>query len=377
MKPEYAYCVNWMRIIVTISVLFGGSYSALAQAPASTTRLPADVEQAIHWLPENTESIMVARGPLQDGVLKDFRDPRPSPFVSIPAAPPSRTNGPAKLGPPTVAFPPEPKLGFQQEILASATWLFGLAGKAFSENISKHKVRLVVAGARRFGVPVIGRASTYEGCELILFDTAVCDVGIQAKPKERLSIEQMENNRVVRIDTDVEWGDKDEKISIWYAKPKPNILIAATHAGFLRTMLQRVAHLPAARTPLLDFPEWRYVDTQASAWGIRHRRTATPIWTVAKAWEEPLPPTALNGITYYYRPRPSNSIVLRWHFSEQSRAALPRAIKNDPKTKLITPLVTEQKLVIREPSDAGEGESLTPDYASFWLSHLMGYVVCP
>ena len=67
----------------------------------------------------------------------------------------------------------------------------------------------------------------------------------------------------MRIVTNIEWGDANEKLSIWYAKPKPNVLIAATHAGFLKTVLQRVVHPPAACSPLLDFPEWKYVDTKA------------------------------------------------------------------------------------------------------------------
>ena len=127
------------------------------------------------------------------------------------------------------------------------------------------------------------------------------------------------------------------------------------------------------------FPQWKFVDIQAPVWGIRHRRTATPIWIVAKAWQDPLPPTALNGITYYYEPRPSNSITLRWHFSEQVRTALPRAIEKEKylKAKLIAPLVMEQKLVITNHSDDWEAGSLTPDLASFAMRHFMGYVVCP
>ena len=37
---------------------------------------------------------------------------------------------------------------------------------------------------RQFGRPVIGRASMYEGAELMVFDAAIPDVGVQAKPDE-------------------------------------------------------------------------------------------------------------------------------------------------------------------------------------------------
>ena len=80
MKTEHAGYVSWTRTIVAMSLLLFGSYPALGQAPASNAtgrrkaqasatvpatdsrRLPADVAQAIRWLPEDTETIILARG---------------------------------------------------------------------------------------------------------------------------------------------------------------------------------------------------------------------------------------------------------------------------------------------------------------------------
>ena len=51
------------------------------------------------------------------------------------------------------------------------------------------------------------------------------------------------------IETDRK-GEKEEKLTIYYAKPKPNVLIAASNESFLRTTLQL---LPLTqRTPVLD-----------------------------------------------------------------------------------------------------------------------------
>ena len=395
MRARSIQATRFVRLVTAFllgTLLFaGGSRFASGQVPklppaavapaAAEHRLPADVEQVIGWLPEDTESIMLARGPLKEGTLRDVRDPSPFPVVEF--ASPKDDSRPEKQAPRLVPITPitvKPlELDFRQEALVGSTWLIGMAGKAFLQNIGKSAVRFAVAAGRRFGLPVIGRALTYEGCEIIVFDKAVPDVAVQAKGQEKLSVEQIENNRVVRIETDLEWGEKDEKLTIYYAKPKPNVLVAASNESFLRTTLQRIVRLAARRTPVLDFPEWKFVDVQAPVWGIRHRRTATPIWIVAKAWQDPLPPTALNGITYYYEPRPSNSITLRWHFSEQVRTALPRAIEKEKylKAKLIAPLVMEQKLVITNYSDDWEAGSLTLDLASFAMRHFMGYVVCP
>ena len=58
---------------------------------------------------------------------------------------------------------------------------------------------------------------------------------------------------------------------------------------------------------------------------------------------------------------------------------LPRAIeKNYPEAKLITPLVTEQRLLIDDRSDDRDtAKPVTPYLASFMMQHFMGYVVCP
>ena len=420
MKSEHAACTSWTRAVIVISLLFLGSHLARGQGPTAnaagervarsaaavagtaSARSAADYEPAIGWLPENIETIIVVRGPLQDGKLEDFRGPPPAPAVSSSAAPPPAPddghgpfyppassgnpprppaggNGSATLAPSlaTVDIAQEPERDFQQEMLGSSIELFGLAGEAFAQNIAKHKIRFVLAAARRFGLPVIGRALTYLGCELIVFDNALPDVALKAREQEKLNVELIENNRVVRIDTDVEWGDKDEKLSIWYAKPKPNILIAATDASVVKTILQRMARPTASPSPLLSFPEWKYVDTKSSVWGIRHRRTATPIYMVAKAWKKTLPPSSLSGVTFSYQPLPTASVAYRLHFTEEVKDVLPKVVADDTGMKLVAPTVAERKVSFPRRSDSNGRSSETPWETSFWIRHIMGYIVCP
>jgi hypothetical protein len=102
MSRKCAVCVAWPVAVVATTFFFAGSPSAFAQGQRSSasdgvkTRpspaisaaesygLPQDVLQVIHWLPEDTESIMLTRGPLQKDFLKDFGDP--SPMVLSPTA---------------------------------------------------------------------------------------------------------------------------------------------------------------------------------------------------------------------------------------------------------------------------------------------------
>ena len=424
MLAEHAAYVSWMRAVVAILLLFVGPNLALGQGPTSdatghraahvtagaaatdSPRLATDVEPAIRWLPEDTETIVVAQGPLEDGILKDFRGPPPDPAVSLnpappPSPPPAPANGNGPFCPPASSSNPPPPAGanglatlappsltieaaqvprrdFRQEMLGSSLHLFGLAGEAFAQNIAKHRIRFVVAAARRFGRPVIGGASTYEGCDLIVFDNAVPDVALKAREQEKLSIEQIENNRVVRIDTDVEWGEKDEKLSIWFAKPKPNILIAATDAVVVKTILYRIARPAASPSPLLNFPEWKYVDTKAPVWGIRHRRTAAPFYYVFKGNADfASAMSKLVGVSFSYRPRPKTSVQLHFHCTDKPENVLPSIFGKSYDIKPIGPLVAEGRMVIHKQSERDAGQMDTPDGTSFMVQHFMGYVVCP
>jgi hypothetical protein len=357
--------------------------------------LPQDVLQVIRWLPEDTESIMLAQGPLQDGTLRDFHDPLPpiSPFPTAGDAPTTAKAGEVEnarviyAGPPTGDSPArgaiapkpiqQPLPDFRQESLASSAFLFTLSGKAFIRNISTHEVRFVVAAARHFGLPVINSESTYEGCEIIVFRDAVPDVGVQAAARERVSMVQIERNGVVRLDTEERWGVSHDKVTVYFAKPKPSVLIAATNAEFLKTVLQRIAQTPETRTPLLDFPEWKYVDVQSPVWGVRHRRTATPIYILAKTEKGGLPFSELNGISLSYDLKPATCVAWRFHFTEKAQDAVRQAVTERSGTKLVAPSVVENRLGISTQEAANGPGSNTPSSAMFMVQHLMGYVVCP
>ena len=56
------------------------------------------------------------------------------------------------------------------------------------------------------------------------------------------------------------------------AFPRPNIALIATHSGYLRTLLGRMGGTPTGRALPPNLMEWKYVDTKAAAWGLRHYR---------------------------------------------------------------------------------------------------------
>ncbi len=190
-------------------------------------------------------------------------------------------------------------------------------------------------------------------------------------------MERIENNRVVRMDSGIEWGEKDEKISVWYAKPRPNILLAATNASFLKSTLQRIARPATTRSALFDFPEWKYVDTQAPVWGIRHRRTAMPIYILAASSKDGFPFAELSGITFSYQPRPTATVSVQLHYPKEAEGILPRVVAKESHAKLISPSVVESRMTIGKTSNASEWPLGAPWEASFIIHHFMGYTICP
>jgi hypothetical protein len=415
MESKIAVDVARAVAVIAASFLFTPSPVALAQGQLSTQSnrsptqpspsvpagdfngLPQNVLQVIRWLPEDTESIMLAQGPLQDGTLRDFHDPLPpiDPFWSAGDAPTTAKagefqnaraiyagpapSGSSALGAVTPKPIPQPLPDFRQKSLASSAYLFNLSGKEFIRNISIHEVRFVVAAARNFGLPVIGSASTYEGCEILVFRDAVPDVGVQAASGERAGMVQIERNNVVRLDTEEKWGVNHDKITVYFAKPKPSVLVAATNAEFLKTTLQRIADTPQTRTPILDFPEWKYVDVQSPVWGVRHRRTATPIYILAKAPEKEtgLSFSDLIGTSFSYGLKPATCVAWRFHFTEKAQDAVRRAFAGQSEMKLVAPSVVENRLRISTQEAANGPGTQTPPSAVFMVQHLMGYVVCP
>jgi hypothetical protein len=355
----------------------------LTQTPArvaavASRRLPADIEQVIGWLPEDTESVMLVRGSLPKDAIRDTPPPPPAPSPPVPAQVSSADRA-TKSGQPTLELPKsqEPAGDFWKESLKShIDPHFQWAGDKFGEHIANFQIRFIVTGGRRFGLPVVGRASTYEGCDVIVFEAPMPDVAAKATGRAKLSVLQIAGNRVVRIDTGEKWGPRDEPFVIYYAKPKPTVLIAATNVTYLATVLERMAKPPASRTPLLDLPEWQYVDAGSPVWGVRHRRTTTPFYFVFRGqpgFAEAM--AKLDGLAFSYQLKPQPSIQLHLHCTDKPENVLPHIFGKQFDIKPIGPEVAEGRAILR--SDSASSGCSPPSWALFMMNHLMGYVVCP
>jgi hypothetical protein len=315
-------------------------------------------------LPDDTESIIVTRGPI--------REQPKNPPIWTSGARPDGTSLNVYHDPITgKEVPPPLEPDFRQASQESSMGGIDEAGAAFAENIAKQKVRLILDAGRKFHVAsIIPCVMACEFCRVIWFENAVPDVPIHPSAPAKLSVTQFGDNRITRLDGDGKPGED----SIYIAKPRPNFLVLATDFGFLKTMLLRMAQPPVSRTLLLDLPEWKYVDTQAPVWGVRHGHITfrnLPLRPNSVPKDDPV------GIAFFLKERPHNAVSLRWLHAVNDNASVTKVF--DLELRQIAPGVAGAELRLHQKcSSLGgvPGEYRTS--AVFGICRmLMGYVACP
>jgi hypothetical protein len=209
---------------------------AATAGPAAAQPTPPRWEQLLGWLPENTETLIVAPGPFK-----------------IPAAKLDHADVPTVL-----QFLPTLPIGSLHEGFVS-------------ERLKGLKVVCAVEGSRRFTVPGEFGMMPYEGCHIVQFE-ASADEALQkmvtaSQEKAGKTIEVAG----VRVAVFTEIQEQDTW-TYYVCRPRPGVLLCATDRGYLEETLKRIDRKPGTRAMPADLPEWKHVDTKAPVWAIRHYR---------------------------------------------------------------------------------------------------------
>ena len=215
------------RVLVLACFLFVGASDVRAQNPS--------VDEVLWWLPEDTETVIVARGPFTwKSVDGDTLPERLEPY-------------------------------FHELMFTAVT--FG--DRKSRELVIGSRVVLAVHSARNFRAPNSLGLGPYEGCDVIVFDSEFA--------KEREGLLKRFAARAVR--TQIMSGHQvfvaqerleDNEWITYIANPKPNILLIATHEAYLADVLRRMSARGSTRALPDSLPEWREVDQNAPLLAIRH-----------------------------------------------------------------------------------------------------------
>ena len=230
-----------------VLALFVAAFLAVpctAQTAGSKPDQPSEeISEVLSWLPADTESIVVANGPFM------LPEMRPSEEYSVPSA----------------VSVEDLRDDFEHLPLA----LIGFNNGILASHLEGQKVTVAIEGARHFRVPEGLGGALFEGCSIVVFARDVSDRAasfFKVSAKTALPSEQIEDPKVAvfqeLLDTDM-W-------TIFVDFPKPNVALVCTDRDYLREAIVRMRGAKGARALPEQLPEWKYADTHARFWGLRH-----------------------------------------------------------------------------------------------------------
>jgi hypothetical protein len=150
--------------------------------------------------------------------------------------------------------------------------LFGLKNGILQKALKDRVVSFAVEGSRRFRPPTGLGGMLYEGCAIAVLGSATTldrDSFMKSAASSATRFEEIAGVRTAVFEERLE----EDVWMIFVAFPRSNIVLAATNEDYLRTVLERMGGNTGPRALPEALPEWKYVNTRAPLWGLRHYQT--------------------------------------------------------------------------------------------------------
>src|SRR5579859_3411980 len=221
-----------------------GQVAAQEKTHAATSD---DLKKVLSWLPSDTETITVARGP----------------FVLV--SPSKQELTPQTWHPNRVV--PDQQLA--QDFEDIPFLLFDFANGLLSTRLQGKDVVLAVEGSRHFRAPAGLGLMPFEGCAIVVFAD---DLGNDARlflretRKAAVRLEEIQGQQVSVFQVKAE----EDTWTTFVAFPNKNVVLVASNLDYLKEVLTRLQGGKGERALPSDLPEWKHVDTESRVWGLRH-----------------------------------------------------------------------------------------------------------
>lgn len=235
-----------LSLLVVLAAAIGNSgcknKSSIVPEP---NQLSQQANQVLSWLPADTETFISARGPFlfptseterqanededRTTVARDLRQV----FQSLALGPLSLNNG-----------------GLEKRLVGT-------------------NVLFAAEGSRSFRSPGGLGELPYEGCSIVIFMDDVVDrrdAFMEDSTKNAVRLEEIESQKVAVFQQKMEEGTW----TTFVAFPMKNVVAVGTTRGYLQEVLARMRFPKTNRAFPETLSEWKYVDTRAEFWGIRH-----------------------------------------------------------------------------------------------------------
>lgn len=265
-------------------------------------------EQLLGWLPEDTETVIVAQGPFE--LPKRATD----------------------------------ELKFHEAIQSWAAGLvLDLGDGMLYKSLLGQKVLCAVEGSRRFTAPRGLGVMPYQGCDILQFGPEANG----ALQKAFRACQERAEKKIELAGEQVAVFTKKHEDDVWsyfVSRPRPGVLICATDQQYLKETLSRIGQKPERRAIPADLPEWKHVDVKARVWAVRHYRKES----AKNDPSSPLrPPAAANvsdpaavGFVFWYSP--DSDKVARARYLSGAKDALKLATQGwHHPTERLTPEIRQ------------------------------------
>jgi hypothetical protein len=229
-----------LRLLLSVSFL--GSIPHLSLASDDRPKaLPPHVERVLRWLPEDTETLIVARS--------------------------------------VTLLHPGPDVAYTWEdfgaYLATCNLDLVADGK-LSKPLLSRKMEYVVHGARNFDSVSSFGSLRSESCAIVVFEADLGDAGkewTESLRKAAKSVRTLVGREVFVFPstTVMEGGFKETPWQgTYFVLLKPNTLLCASSDRYLESVLRRMDDTPGTRALPDNLPEWKHIDFDSSVWMLRH-----------------------------------------------------------------------------------------------------------
>ncbi len=259
-----------------------------------------DLGQLMSWLPADTETITVARGPF---------------FVT--------NRAPWEYDSKDRVVSDEDLSQYFEELPLA---LLRLKNGLLAKRLEGKRINLAIEGARHFRPPTGLGEMPYEGCAIAVFsDDLRAEIASFAKDARTsvLKVERIENQ-------DVSVFQEKLEQDIWtsfVAFPNGHVILVATDRNYLAEVLARLQGRNGQRALPSDLPEWKYVNTYGRFWGLRHydksQAQTDPTSPIAGRKSANFPDEQAIGLTFVFDPQRGRSATITYLSGDTSLGTKP------------------------------------------------------
>src|SRR6266542_5938341 len=290
-----------LAVILVCSIALHAASRANPVAARTSNAIGAsvDLEQLMSWLPADTETITVARGP----------------FVVASTTPGENDTQDRAISDKDLFQ------NFEELPLA----LLQLKNGLLAKRLEGKRINLAIEGAAHFRPPAGLGEMPYEGCAIAVFsDDIHTEIASFAKDsRSALKGERIENQDVSVFQEKLE----QDTWTTFVAFPSDHVILVATDRNYLAEVLARLQGKNGQRALPNDLPEWRYVRTDARFWGLRHydkSQTQTdPTLPFGGRKSANFPDERAIGLTFVFDPQSGRSATITYLSGDESIGTKP------------------------------------------------------